>query len=164
MNQPAELLPQFSSIEYVVQVKPLNKIFSNCRLPIYKKELISVLFLHLLLMTVRFMCLLVVWKGKPKLFVRSQGWLIRVVETKKGREIYLLKTRFLLDMVFTRNLIVCAGVVFLLLFAQMISVQVWLTVDSSLISHLNLSLFLNDYERILVITGLKKASIFSSGV
>lgn len=29
MNQPAELLPQFSSIEYVVQVKPPNNLFDK---------------------------------------------------------------------------------------------------------------------------------------
>ena len=39
MNQPAELLPQFSSIEYVVQVKSLNKIFNIIyKLTMYKKN------------------------------------------------------------------------------------------------------------------------------
>lgn len=37
MNQPAELLPQFSSIEYVVQVKSLNNIFNIIyKLTVYK--------------------------------------------------------------------------------------------------------------------------------
>lgn len=48
------------------------------------------------------------------------------------------------------------GVCLLLLLAQMISVQVWLTVDSCLINHLNLSLYLNDYELVLGLAGLEK--------
>lgn len=48
------------------------------------------------------------------------------------------------------------GVCLLLLLAQMISVQIWLTVDSCLINHLNLSLYLNDYELVLGLAGLEK--------
>lgn len=50
------------------------------------------------------------------------------------------------------------GVCLLLLLAQMISVQIWLTVDSCLINHLNLSLYLNDYELVLGLAGLEKTA------
>lgn len=50
------------------------------------------------------------------------------------------------------------GVCLLLLLAQMISVQIWLTVDSCLINHLNLSLYLNDYELVIGLAGLEKTA------